>query len=360
MILSRLNRYWACQIAGWTLLACLIMYIQYMDTKSELNEKALYFILIYAIVGMLVTHLFRFILKRYDIVNKPNDKSFIFIIIGFIATCFAHSLILEAISLISPINKPEEYKFEWKFFFISTLYVATVIAPWTLAYYIYHYYERTQKQTFDKLKLETTVKELELQTIKNHINPHFIFNALNSIRALVDENPQRARTAITELSNILRSSMQSEKLKTVPLSRELHIVQDYLALEHIRFEDRLRIEYEIDADTLEQPVPPMMLQTLVENAIKHGISKRLDGGEVKVISQFRENWHELVVLNTGVLDALPNKDGFGLSSTTDRLKLLFGKDATFTIRNAPNNMVECKVQMPVLVGIKKNHFSEAI
>ena len=103
----------------------------------------------------------------------------------------------------------------------------------------------------DTLRLESLVKELELQTIKAHINPHFIFNSLNSIRALVDENPQRARKAVTELSNILRSSMQSEKMETVPLEKELYIVKDYLALENMRFEDRLRVEYEIDEDTLD-------------------------------------------------------------------------------------------------------------
>ena len=115
--------------------------------------------------------------------------------------------------------------------------------------------------------MEALVKSLELNTIKAHINPHFIFNALNSIRALIDENPQRARNAITELSNILRSSMQTEKMETVPFERELNIVKDYLALENMRFEDRLKVEYDIDEDTLNQPVPPMMLQTLVENAI---------------------------------------------------------------------------------------------
>ena len=111
---------------------------------------------------------------------------------------------------------------------------------------------------------------------------------------------QRARKAITELSNILRSSMQAEKLETVPLEKELNIVKDYLALENMRFEDRLKIEYEIDEDTLDQPVPPMMLQTLVENAIKHGISKQINGGVVKVISDFKDDYHELVVQNTGI------------------------------------------------------------
>lgn len=152
-----------------------------------------------------------------------------------------------------------------------------MIALWFLIYIVYHYLEN-RKDQLDRLKLESTVKELELKTIKSHINPHFIFNSLNSIRALVDENPERARTAITELSNILRSSMQAEKSETVSLQRELDIVTDYLALEHMRFEERLKVELDIDQDTLTQQVPPMMLQTLVENSIKHGISKLVNGG----------------------------------------------------------------------------------
>ena len=145
------------------------------------------------------------------------------------------------------------------------------------------------------------MRELELKTIKAHINPHFIFNALNSIRALIDEDPARARESVTHLSNILRSSMQAEKLETVPLERELNIVKDYLALEYIRFEDRLKIEYNINNETLAQPVPPMMLQTLVENAIKHGIGKQLNGGVVKVTSDFKNNYHQLIVQNSGHL-----------------------------------------------------------
>jgi len=167
---------------------------------------------------------------------------------------------------------------------------------------VWHFVEKNRKDQVDKLTLEKTVKELELKTIKSHINPHFIFNSLNSIRALVDENPERARTAITELSNILRSSMQVEKMETVPLHKELDIVKDYLALEQMRFEERLKIELNIDEDTLNQPVAPMMLQTLVENAIKHGISKHINGGFVKVISIFKKDNHELIVQNSGQLN----------------------------------------------------------
>jgi LytS/YehU family sensor histidine kinase len=221
------------------------------------------------------------------------------------------------------------------------------IIPWTLIYYFYHYIEKSRKQQLDTLKLEAMVKELELKTIKSHINPHFIFNALNSIRALIDENPVRARTAITELSNILRSSMQTEKQETVFFEKELDIVKDYLALEHIRFEDRLKVQYEISEDTLTQPIPPMMLQTLVENAIKHGISKQVSGGTVTIISDLKGQYHELVIRNTGRLDEPGNGDGFGLMSTRNRLQLLFGDQANFDIREVNGNTVEAVLHIPL-------------
>ncbi len=218
---------------------------------------------------------------------------------------------------------------------------------WNCIYYIYHYIQKSRHQQVDTLKLEALVKELELNTIKSHINPHFIFNSLNSIRALVDENPQRARSAITELSNILRSSMQVEKMETVPLHKELDIVRDYLALEQMRFEERLKVEMDIDEETLEQPVPPMMLQTLVENAIKHGISKRINGGTIKVISQFLDNDHVLIVQNTGLVEEKINGDGFGIKSTQDRLRFLYQGRAMFEIKNLNDSMVESKITMPV-------------
>jgi two-component system, LytTR family, sensor kinase len=224
-----------------------------------------------------------------------------------------------------------------------------LISLWTLIYAVFHYVEKNRNNQIDKLKLEAVVKSLELKTIKSHINPHFIFNALNSIRALVDENPNRARTAITELSNILRSSLQAEKLEVVPLKQELEIVKDYLALEQMRFEERLSIKLEIDPDTLEQPIPPMMLQTLVENAIKHGISKQEAGGIIIIKSFFDDYNHIIMVENTGNL--MVSKDyksqGFGIKGTQDRLNLLYQNKANFHIVEQDNNTVISKITMPI-------------
>jgi hypothetical protein len=231
-------------------------------------------------------------------------------------------------------------------FWWDIIFSFILISLWLLVYMIWHYLERNRKDEIGRLNLEKTVKELELKTIKSHINPHFIFNSLNSIRALVEENPKRARTAITELSNILRSSLQVEKLETVPLHKELDIVKDYLALEQMRFEERLKVEMNVDEDTLEQRVPPMMLQTLVENAIKHGISKKINGGTIRIISKFVDKDFELIVQNTGSLEK-NDKEGFGFKSTRDRLKFLFDGNAYFKIEEIEGARVQSKIVMPV-------------
>jgi LytS/YehU family sensor histidine kinase len=288
----------------------------------------------------------RLVILRVDLLIKPLNIQ----IPGFIIVTFLFSIALAFIEVvIYQALKLQGERSTYTFFgqiLVNTFNTFIYLFIWNCIYFIYHYVQKSRKQQLDTLQLESLVKNLELKTIKAHINPHFIFNALNSIRALIDENPARARNAITELSNILRSSMQTEKVETVPFERELNIVKDYLALENMRFEDRLKIEYEIDEDTLNQPVPPMMLQTLVENAIKHGISKQIKGGVVKITSDFKGDYHELAVQNTGHLNGHQQNEGFGISSTQNRLNLLYGSKASFEIRQVDPTMVEAKVLIP--------------
>lgn len=348
-----LSKYWVCQITGWGANLAISAFF-YLTLALRKVDNFFLLISISVVLGILFTHLMRMVIKEYKFLEKPLTRqilSFLLVTLIF-STVYACSdiaveKVLKNLFGIQDSGAPK----------ISLLneVIRTIINNffllfiWNLIYYTFHYVERNRRQEVDTLKLQSLVKELELKTIKSHINPHFIFNALNSIRALVDENPSRARTAITELSNILRSSMQTEKLETVPLERELSIVKDYLALEKMRFEERLMIEMDIDEDTLDQPVPPMMLQTLVENAIKHGISKKLNGGTVRVVSDFVNNHHQLVVQNSGQLNGYVNGDGFGVRSTQERLNLLYQGKATFAIKNLNTEMVESRITMPVAV-----------
>jgi LytS/YehU family sensor histidine kinase len=221
-----------------------------------------------------------------------------------------------------------------------------IFLVWISIYILWHYIELTNKEAIDKIRLETLIKELELKTIKSQINPHFIFNALNSIRALVDEEPQRARQAITELSNILRSSIQIDKFETTSFEKELAIVKDYLALEYIRFADRLVIEYDIDYATLQNQIPPMMLQTLVENAIKHGLGKQPGNCTIKISAHFVDDKQIITVVNNGKLQMV-EQDGFGLQSTKERLQILYKEAATFEIFQDTDNLVTAKLMIPI-------------
>jgi sensor histidine kinase YesM len=341
--------YWWCQIGGWGFVALIMIFFSY-TFHEKMNGNSYLRLAIMISACLLCTHIFRTIIQRFKWLLLPVEKVLPRLFMGAIAvSVFSGLLRTVLVEFFNLSENKEKFDF-YSRVLLNTLDHGMFILPWTLIYYFYHYIEKSRKQQLDTLKLESLVKELELKTIKSHINPHFIFNALNSIRALIDENPGRARTAITELSNILRSSMQTEKQETVSFEKELDIVRDYLALEHIRFEDRLNVEYQIDEDTLDQPIPPMMLQTLVENAIKHGISKQVNGGMVRIVSDFRDDFHELVIRNTGHLNGSLNADGFGLVSTRNRLQLLFGQKANFDIREINGNMVEATVLIPVDPG----------
>jgi len=346
-----ISRYWWCQIIGWsTNIAISIFFITTVSENVADTNKYILSVLISSVLGVFVTHIMRMNIHGLKVLQKPLKTQIAYLLSLTVAFAILYGVAMEAADYLIKFNPERIQKYsKLQRLFFSTFNAMWLLLVWNMLYYIYHYIERNRKQELDTFRLEAAVKELELKTIKAHINPHFIFNALNSIRALVDENPKRARTAITELSNILRSSMQAEKMETVPLQQELDIVKDYLALEHMRFEERLKIEMDIDEDTLNQPIPPMMLQTLVENAIKHGISKQIDGGTVKIISDFKDHHHELIVQNSGTLNGYSKepKEGFGIKSTQDRLNMLYQGKAIFEIRELNGNIVESKVIMPL-------------
>jgi len=352
MFKKRLPYYWIAQLGGWGFYVLLYTFYYY-SINAYYSDYQFYFHTVFceAGTGLVISHLMRTVIKE----SKLLDLSLLKQIVWMIITTLIFGLIYSSVVVIVEDQmgwEPEYFigaTFEYKLA-RTAVGGALFFTIWSLLYLMYHYVASTQRQRLNQVKLEAVVKDLELKTIKAHINPHFIFNSLNSIRALIDENPDRARTAVTELSQLLRSSMNADKEELVSLERELKIVNNYLALEQIRFEDRLRVQLDIDPDTLKQKVPPMMLQTLVENAIKHGISKEMHGGEVFIGSDFVADHHELVVRNTGHLVSTDSEEGFGISSTTNRLQLLFGNKASFNIQNLAGHTVEAKIIMPVTVN----------
>lgn len=333
--------YWWCQLGGWFFWMFLNIvlanyYHRPMGATYFLNQICM------VIVGIGLTHILRIVVISANWLQYSLDKLIIRLAIAVTVCALLMTLIRGVINIYLHLgSKDEERLFSlWMFIGASLL-----LTTWTMIYFLWHYFQKDQQYKLDKLQLESVVKDLELRTIKSQLNPHFLFNALNSIRALIDENPERARTAVTELSNILRGSMQTEKLATVSLENELNTVRDYLALEHIRFEQRLKVSFDIDPETRGLPVPPMMLQTLVENAIKHGISKSVEGGILNIGSHIQGVKHVITIQNTGQLGNNIHNGGFGLQSTRQRLELLYKEKAAFMIRNLNDHIVEVKVSI---------------
>ena len=225
------------------------------------------------------------------------------------------------------------------------------MAGWHCVYFFYHLFDRLNRSEIERLRLVGHVKEAELRSLKSQVNPHFIFNSLNSLRALIDEDPARARQSVTQLANLLRYSLQSGQLETVPFEDELRVVNDYLALEQVRHEERLRLRLDIAPETLALPVPPMLLQTLVENAVKYGISTRAEGGEIAIIARCEGGGLRLQVTNPGELATAATKmraasTGVGLRNAAERLRLLFGEGATLQLRAASPVLVVAEAVLP--------------
>lgn len=186
-----------------------------------------------------------------------------------------------------------------------------------------------------KWQAETAARELELQVLRAQINPHFLFNALNNLRALINEDPARAREMLSRLSNTLRHTLQHSAKERVPLADELAVVRDYIALEQLHHEERLRVDWQVEPATTGASLPPMLLQLLVENAIKHGIARTAGGGVVQIGIRRDGGRLHIAVDNPGQWKpGSSDSTGLGLANLRERLRRAGGEGADCRIQAA--------------------------
>lgn len=353
--MNKRNLYWTLQLTGW-LLYIFINYLSLPLFNETIPYEEVYFIGSF-FTGIIVTHLYRFIIKNYNWFNLPLYKLTINVFAGaFLATIafFIGQTIFNVIFLLAgkwlfhinmQSHTPQDPSF-WAFFYLSILNCYFVFIIWSVLYFVFQYFENFQSAKVKALKAETQLKDATLQNLRNQINPHFLFNALNSIKALTVSEPEKARMATTLLSEILRYSLDSEKKSFVLLSEEVEVVKDYLELEKIRFGDRLTFTIETEPATLNIQVPPIVLLTLAENAIKHGISTLKNGGLVILKTYVSKNQLMIEVRNTGQFIANSN-EGIGLKNTAQRIHLIYGINAGFEIKNSSDTEVAVTLYLPL-------------
>jgi signal transduction histidine kinase len=303
--------------------------------------------------GLLLSHFSRRLLRRWDWKQlgwrQLLPRVIVFAVaLSLIWSIFGYGYLYGVVRL----PWPEANYSPLVMFSLSWLNGTLLYVGWLCVYFFYHLFDRFNRSEIERLRLTAHVKEAELRALKSQVNPHFIFNSLNSLRALIDENPPRAREAVTQLAHLLRYSLQSGQLETVPFESELRAVHDYLALEQVRHEERLRVRLDVDPETLTLPIPPMLLQTLVENAVKYGISVLPEGGEVAVIARREADSLRLQVTNPGALADAPARHtaastGVGLRNAADRLRLLFGERASLQLRADGDALVVAEAVVPL-------------
>jgi len=315
------------------------MIINTLNGSEGLRKLVLIHVLfIAASIGL--THAFRLEIRQRRI-HQPVNRMWMFLVCGVVLiSSIQTSLVVWANQLIPP-REPmpliAQAAIEWG------MLLATGI--WTVLY-IRITEKRHQEER--EVKLQAALGDAELRALEMQINPHFLFNCLNSIRALVAENPARAQDMITRLANIFRHNLHRPAEHTVSLSSEIDVVRDYLELESMRFEDRLRVKYAIVPGAENASVPSMLLQTLVENALKHGIAPRPAGGDLLIRAERTREATRIEVENTGHLASAEasGPGGVGLNNTRERLKLLYGDRASLQLRDSADGRVIATALIP--------------
>lgn len=340
--MSRRERiYWICQITGWGVFGAGNILNVALQGRLVWEIPASSAIMI--VIGILISHAFRGIVRSSGIASAHVWKQLLLVLPAAIAMSLVfaftygglHDIFFDHGEKIMDFSKPALWVYVLNF---SVLFVV-----WVVFYFAFHYFENLQKAEIRNLELRAANVEVELNNLRSQLRPHFMFNSLNSIRALIDEDPQRAKEAVTILSSVLRNSLLLGKHSLIPLREELDLVQKYLEMEQIRFEERLELKIDIAADTLECSVPPLMIQTLVENGIKHGIAATRGGGVLQLTTALHDKL-EIEIRNTGKIEPL-DENGTGLQNTHKRLELIYQDRASFEISEVGDEVI-CRLQIP--------------
>lgn len=336
-----MQRYWTYQVLGWLAYSAIGIAINLLGGATLLPLAIGHVLLVSVSIGL--THLFRRQIQLRRQADQGVAQMWPFLAASALTISIVQTLLVIGTNLLLVGG-------EWTVTATVALWWGMFLATgvWTI---LYVRFTERRGHVAREGQLQLALREAELRALEAQINPHFLFNCLNSIRALVAIDPPRAQDMLTRLASVLRNSLRHDRQHTVQLASEVEAVSDYVALEAIRFEERLRSDIAVDAEAAHCLVPPMLLQTLVENAIKHGIRQITGKGKLTVRGQLADGFVRLVVENSGRLTGPPRSPAqLGLGNVRERLRLLYGDEASLSLDDA-EGMVRATVLIPVSVGI---------
>lgn len=295
------------------------------------------------LAGIAISHVYRLLLIRLRILSLNIPAQLGIMIVSSFLKGFIFFLIILGLTQAFGLGLMELTIVNISEYVIN---FTMVFSLWNLTYFGFQYFQNYKSAEINSLRYLAASRESELSSLKAQLNPHFIFNCMNSIRALIDEHPANAKAAVTRLSNILRNTLLMDKSKEILLKEEINLVKDYLDLEKIRYEERLNFEFDISEEVTNCLIPPFIIQSQVENAIKHGISKLPGKGMVKIEASAEQGFLIIKVSNTGKLNSQVPLTGVGFKNSIQRLNLLYGANAAIQI-NEEQDWVVVKINIPL-------------
>jgi len=347
--IKSISLYWKCQLLGWGTVSIYWAYVVFNRDDYGYFFTFLNYVLDISI-GIALTHGYRFFARKLKWNSLDLPQLFVKIIPSILILAVLYMLLADlkwhyywAIIGGKDVDLWESLKY-WDPVFLTGI---RLMAIWILAYHLYHYYMKEIETARQNAELSIIAKQAQLDNLSEQLNPHFLFNSLNSIKSLVIENPKTARRAIDLLSDILRSSLYGKDASFITIKDELGLVKDYVELEKVRFEERLNMSLKVDQSLEEYLIPPLSIQLLVENAIKHGIDNRINGGNI-ILSIVKKDQHlEIVVQNPGNLVEQGAETGIGIKNLTKRLSLQYNGEARFTLENEIKDQVTATLKIPI-------------
>ena len=276
-------------------------------------------------------------------------RSAAWLAVGSLAVCVGYAVLRWAVSHI-PLVDPKPLPFTW--LLVSQFYLAFQ-SYWVLVavHQAWHNYKRFRDRALRASQLEARLARAQLEVLKGQLHPHFLFNTLNAISALVHRDPNAADEMITQLSDLLRMSLDSIGIQEVTLGQEIDFLSRYLDIQRTRFQDRLHVRLSIPQGLMGVMVPNQVLQPIAENAIKHGLATRPECGHIEVTARQVDSWLELAVRDDGPgihlgPEGLP-VGGIGLRNTRERLRELYGPGAVLTLANHPEGGAVVWLRLPL-------------
>ncbi|RWX02465.1 sensor histidine kinase [Flavobacterium cerinum] len=351
---TKYHLYASIGVIGYVLCSLTLSKVSYRikyDTTTDGTTMIFYYIsegLICGILAYALSNILLYYIEKLIVFNDLKKSAIWKMVLVFAVVIFVYSIIVwplldAAYTLVSGNSSGTTLFMKAA----NVPYFSTIFIIWMFVVIAIKAYHHINQVKISQLELESNLRESQLNTLKGQINPHFMFNSLNNIRGLILEDAPRSRDMITRLSEMLRYSLTKNGVNTISLKEELQTVDNYIEISKIQFEERLKFGIDVNRETLNIGIPPMVIQMLVENAVKHGIGNIKEGGEVNLKVDLQKDELVIIVENSGSLSITEGSTRLGLENIKRRLSLLYGNKASFILQEN-GNFVEAKIIIPLV------------